>query len=161
MSSPSGNYPQVNNDGQPRRVGFEIEFIDCSLDDSVILIQNLFGGQIRQDNDHIVHVNETIFGQFTVERDLNLLKELSSKSIQNQESNRIDLEGLANKVLTKSLKQIVPIEIVTPPLLFNQISAVDQVIEELRKTSASDTKKIYSQHLVCILILKCLSFPLK
>lgn len=141
MLDVNNDFPHKNSEGEVRRVGFEIEFIDYSLDNSVELIQSLFGGHIRQENDHLIHVDETPYGKFSIERDLNLLQSLSKKSIENKSENKVDIEGVANELLTPLLKKVVPVEIVTPPLSFNQVDIVDLIIDELKKTPAKDTSK--------------------
>ncbi len=141
MSEKPTDYSLTNQDGVMRRVGFEIEYIDYSLNNSVKLVHKLFGGAITPENEHLIHIKKTALGRFSVERDLNLLQSLSAQSIKNQNSDALDLEGIANKLLTPILKNIVPIEIVTPPLPFNDISAVSNIIEELKKSPAKDTNK--------------------
>ena len=135
------DYPLRNNEGALRRVGFEIEYIDYSLENSVDFLHKLFGGNIAQKNDHYYQIQETQYGSFSVERDLKLLQKLSEKSADNLENKKFNIEGVANNILTGLLKDVVPIEIVTPPLPYDKVDVAEKIIDGLKKTPANDTSK--------------------
>lgn len=129
-----------NHKGDERRVGFEIEYIGISIMKSCDILKKLFSGTIERLNDNEFLLKNASLGEFKVERDARLLKKMASKSEKNIQNEKIDFEGWIQKALSSALKRVVPLEIVSPPVLIGEIELLDRIIPELRQRGASGTK---------------------
>lgn len=68
--------PQPRNaDGEIRRAGFELEYTGVNIEAACAIVQDIFGGAIKQTNPFLYTVEGTRFGDFQVEVDATLLKE--------------------------------------------------------------------------------------
>ena len=59
----------LNPQRRPRRVGIEIEFGGIGVGDAAAMVQELYGGTIREVSRHRLEVAATRFGDFRVEID--------------------------------------------------------------------------------------------
>lgn len=132
-----------NNQNQPLKVGFEIEFIGITIQKTAELVAELFDGQITNIHQDAVKV-ETPIGTFRVEVDAQLLDKLSSESSKNIKSNRLDLEGLARNALAPLLQTFVPNEVVCPPIPRTEIGELEPLVNALRKAGARGTSAALS-----------------
>lgn len=145
MVSPTHHTPLLyppwphNYAGQVRKVSFELEYAGISIAESCHILQKLFPGKIDSLNDNEHHMTNTRFGTFKVELDAHLLKEMAAKSKDNVENKKFDWEGYVQKAISTTLKNVIPLEIKTPPLPIEQLDALDSIIPELSKIGAKDT----------------------
>ncbi|WP_157698190.1 amidoligase family protein [Legionella clemsonensis] len=128
------NYAQ-----QERLVGFEIEYVGLSIQDSTKLLQKLYSGTIQVHNHQQWSLVNSALGTFNIEMDAQILKNLAKKSAENVKQKKVDIEGYLEKTISYVLQNVVPIEIITPPVLISQIALLNQIIPELRKNKAKDT----------------------
>lgn len=133
------NIPLSNHQNQPRHVGFELEYVNFSLNDSVQLLQTLFSGNIIKEHDLSYVLAGTAVGNFQVKLDTETLKYLAKISFERTDQNKFDFHGFAKNVLFRTLCRLIPAEITTPPLLFSQIDMANKIVRALQKTTAEDT----------------------
>lgn len=124
--------------GEPRRVGIEIEFADVDIHAVAALLQELFGGAVQVQGKYDIDVVDTRFGDFHVELDSSLLKRIAQERMA-EESNVGIVEQVSKDLLAKVTEQVAPCEIVSPPLLLEQIEAMDELVIRLRELGAQGT----------------------
>lgn len=129
-----------NYAGEERKVGFEIEYIGLSIEQTADTIVEAFKGKKHWVNDLIIEV-KTSLGQFKIEKDAELLQKLAEKSKENIENNKLDLEGESKELLITLLNDFVPNEVVCPPIPIKEIKSLDAMVEKLRKSGAKGTSE--------------------
>lgn len=130
----------VNFENQKRQVGFEFEFSGIGIKKSAEILHSLYGGTIDEQHCNLVHIDDTNLGNFKVEFDADILKTLAKISKENQDANEIDLHGAVEQILKSATKNVVPIEIVTPPIPHDKIATLDKLVDDLRDAGAKDTE---------------------
>lgn len=129
-------------DGSPRRVGVEIEFAAVSPLDAAALVQDRFGGRVEARDVNNFTVADTELGRFEVELDWSLLKPPDEAPgdaglvDELVESFRADLA----EPLGMLAANVVPCEIVCPPIAHPRLSDLDRLIGALRQAGAEDTR---------------------
>lgn len=124
--------------GETRRVGIEIEYAGVAPAEVVACVQSLYAGQHRLISDVESVVHDTKWGDFTIELDASYLKELNEK----HGSQNADTSALTTKavdLLTWATEQIVPWELVTPPIPMDHLWRLPTLINELRRLGALGT----------------------
>lgn len=125
--------------GELRRVGVEIELAGVAAAEMAALIQKLFGGRIDEKTRHELVVEGTEFGDFIVELDSSYLKEIARAEAEKQ-GDLSQLEKITAELLTKTSEQLVPWEIVSPPITFANAEKLLELIERLRTMGALGTR---------------------
>lgn len=126
-------------DGSPRRLGVEIEFSGLSLPRICALLPRCVGGHAEVVSDYEAHVRDTEWGDFTIELDFAFLKAMGRESAEGGES-RGGFERLSEELLAVAAKQVVPFEVVTPPIPMDQLDIVDRICDALREAGAKGTR---------------------
>jgi len=130
MNNPFPQPPLTSNHaGDERRVGIEIEFTNLPGTSIARIVKDVLRGTVEWETDYEAVVRDTNLGNFIVELDWRWLKEqqqnrngLPSKSpIADQ---AIDLIGIA-------AQQLVPWEIVSPPIPITQLHRLDELVAVL------------------------------
>lgn len=137
-----------NNKGNIRTVGFELEFSNLGIEDSVIIIQNLFGGKIEKINQFYHKVTDTQLGDFSVEFDLTLLTEKSYKKVFDKFNIKIEDVKIGDKTLEEGIESVLksivgkifPYEIASPPVPITQLYELEKLRESLFRHQAQGTK---------------------
>lgn len=109
-------------DGQPRRTGVELEFAGLDPRATAGLVQGLWGGQVESADDLTLCVAGGALGDITVELDTAL--------------GRDGVEGL----LRDAMGDLVPVEVVTPPLVPDALPQTDRMVTALRAAGARGTR---------------------
>jgi hypothetical protein len=132
-------------DGRPRRIGVEMEFIGVSCDKAADLVRDLYGGHVRSLDPYRFEVADSRLGTFTVELDCQYAH--PSDNGQNRNSGRGDSDigaavraGLASAIGAVS-SLLVPVEIVSPPVPLSALPDLDRLVPALRDIGAEDTKE--------------------
>ncbi|MHA7835120.1 MAG: amidoligase family protein, partial [Algiphilus sp.] len=97
------------------------------------------GGHIHVVSDYEAEVRDTPWGTFVIELDFAFLKELG-RAQSDPTVERNSLEELSESLLAALAKQVVPFEIVTPPIPFEELAVVDQLVAQLRRAGARGTR---------------------
>ncbi len=138
--------PPVTKDskGQPRRVGFEFELGNLTIEDIADALHQHFGGTLNKISPFEVHILESDLGKIKVERDTQMLTSLGYRKWLSHNIG-IDFspgaEGeLLEKEVDKLSRWLVPCEIVTQPLDFDQFDSLHQLVEILNANKAQGTQ---------------------
>ena len=126
---------------QARRMGVEIEFAGMDIESIAAVVQQHFGGELERVSDYEVFVRGARLGEFTgdfgVELDFAYLKKLGRE----RETEVGDLENLAEGALALIAKQLVPCEVVSPPIPLDEIWRLESLIQALRLAGAKGTRQ--------------------
>ncbi|WP_017733877.1 amidoligase family protein [Nafulsella turpanensis] len=137
-----------NEEGKIRTVGFELEFADVDIEESVGIIQELYGGRVEKEHRFKQSVKETSLGDFTVMIDLRLLHEkgyqkvlekfnINLQDIQWGENN---LEYEVESTMENIIRTVIPYEITSPPVPVNKLEELDKLRKSLQEHHATGTK---------------------
>jgi hypothetical protein len=123
--------------GQIRRLGVEIEFTGMEIDAIVDVIISLYGGKTAAISDYEINVIESSLGDFGVELDFSYIKRISRERREAADNN--DLEELAEAIVGAIAKQLVPFEVVAPPIAMDELWQLENLFQKLRDSDAQGT----------------------
>jgi len=137
-----------NEKGNLRTVGFELEFSNLGIEESVGIILELYGGEVQKENRFSQKVVNTTLGDFSVEFDLTLLTEKGYKKVFDKFNLRLEdiklgsntLEDGLETVLESIVGKVFPYEIAAPPLPLNQLEQLEKLREALYRHQAKGTE---------------------
>lgn len=122
---------------KPRRAGFELEFAGLEQDFVAQKIQACFGGDINVVNQAEVLIDTPDFGEFKVELDWAFGKYIARR--RQAETTNEDPDDPLVKALLSVASELVPIEIVCPPIAFDHLPALEGMVAKLREGGAVGT----------------------
>lgn len=125
-------------DGETRRIGVELEYSGLDIETSAKLVQKEFGGRVDPVSAYESKIRDTEFGDFQVELDFGLLKQLGRDASEEQEED--EAEPIPERLLASVAEQLVPFEIVTPPLPMDRLSELEALIDRFRDEGALGTR---------------------
>lgn len=135
MSPESLTPPQpLNQHGEPRRVGVELELSGLELDQITELVSKVLGGKPVKKSAYEATVKETRLGDVRVEFDALLFREMKIQNFFAEIDNEIlDEEDKAalEQALASIASWLVPYELVFPPIPVAQLPELEVVREEL------------------------------
>jgi hypothetical protein len=130
-----------NSQGELRCVGLELELGHLPLETVLEVVQRSVGGRIEQESAAQGKVKDTPLGSFAVELDSRALKERSY--LRPLEKVGIEPDSAVSQLIESSVvrvsREVVPIEVVTPPIPWNRLSELDPLWTGLRSAGAEDT----------------------
>ncbi|MDB4985989.1 MAG: hypothetical protein JWN04_1167 [Myxococcaceae bacterium] len=131
-----------NAHGDMRKVGLELELGHLSLEQTLEIVGSTAGGEIVSKSRTEGRVRATRFGDFKVEVDSTPLKERAY--LRPLSALGLDADSPAAQLLEDSVLQVarefVPVEVVTPPVAWNQLHELDPIWRALREAGAEDTR---------------------
>ncbi len=129
-------------DDDPRRVGVEIELQGIGVSDLAELTAETLGGTVDRVSAVEFNVDVPNLGEFRVEVDLRLLKELARAGEGRTDTGDEGLVNFAIDLLSGASSVIVPCEIVTPPIPMQSMpEPMDALVERLRAAGAKGTRQ--------------------
>lgn len=131
-----------NAQGALRKVGLELELAHLTIEATLAIVQGAMGGEIKLTSRTEGSVEGTRFGTFKVELDSKPLKErryLEPLEHLGIASNSATAQRIEDTVLEVA-KELVPIEIVTPPIAWGELQELDALWIQLREAGAEDTQ---------------------
>lgn len=135
-----------NQSGQPRKVGFELEFTGVDIEQAGNSLKAELGGELQIKSIAESELRVPELGKFKIELDWKFLKEKASEEDVDDPSQWIEL-------LSQSAAIIVPVEIVCPPIPVDKLDSLSPTIEALRKAGAAGTDNsvlaAYGVHVNC------------
>lgn len=144
-TAPNSGYavpPREHNvHGEPRRVGLEVELAGLSVEGALELIRRSFGGKVDASQRTHGTVSGTPFGTFKVEYDLRALQKrsyLRPLELMGIESDSRTAQ-LVEDTLLQVASEVVPLEVITPPIPWHRLHELDPLWERLRAAGAEDT----------------------
>lgn len=137
-----------NEQGDLRTAGFELEFANVDIEESVQIIQELYGGEVRKQHRFSQEVVNTSVGNFTIKIDVKLLNEKSYQKPLNRFNinlkevhlGKSDLENEIESILESIASMVIPYEITTPPVPITEVQQFDKLRLALHLYHAEDTK---------------------
>lgn len=131
----------LNPENEERKAGFEFEFANLDVEKSCKIITDLFGGSIKHKHSLEADIEDTSLGKFKVELDSQIVKNWII-SLEKEKSEIEDIDELKmqlSRFIGDAAGQIVPYEIVTPPIKFSQFNEITKLLDKLRKEKAEGT----------------------
>ncbi|HEY6877492.1 MAG TPA: amidoligase family protein [Polyangiales bacterium] len=131
----------LNRSGALRTVGLEVELGGLSLERALDVVHGAVGGTVALHSRTEGSVVQPAFGTFKVEFDHSMLRKRSYL----RPLTRLGLVGTPDTAdavedsVLRVASEIVPIEIVTPPLPWNRLRELDPLWDALRAAGAEDT----------------------
>ena len=131
----------TNYDGNPRHFGLEIEYAGLPLVESAKIISDILGTDIVIDHTTHYKFPHPDLGDFILELDVELAQKISerAKKSKGQGDELAAFHGLTDSVVSEVLGTVAPSELVTPPLLAQDLPCVSNVVKALRKAGAKGT----------------------
>ena len=126
-------------DGELRRVGVELELGGMDIEPLSALVGEVIGGEISRATRYEHEVSGDPAGAWKIELDFELLKEMGREAEAAGEGERDLLDKAAENVLRKGANQVVPLEVVSPPLPLDRLAEVEVLIDRLREEGALGT----------------------
>jgi hypothetical protein len=124
--------------GAWRRVGVEVEFTGIPLELIANVVADACGGRVVALSRYEYAVTGDARGDWRCELDFRYLKE-QGREVRDPEALLSDLQNFAERLLFIGANQVVPLEVVSPPLALNELADVERVIEALRAAGARGT----------------------
>jgi hypothetical protein len=127
---------------KPRRIGVEIEMSGIELAMIVCQCQIAYGGQIEETSPYEFKIRDSELGDFTAELDYEYLKNVAREKFEDDEekSRYSSFEHYFSETLAALTKNLVPCELVCPPIDFEQLPLLDRVIDRLCQHGAKGTR---------------------
>lgn len=116
--------------GAVRRVGVEIEFLGISARTAAQALARAFGGTCVEEDPHAFHVPDTAIGRLGVELDLR------HAHPRRTAAQRLRLTPALAAWIGTALAGVVPRELITAPLPFDELHRVDEAVRALRAAGA-------------------------
>lgn len=126
--------------GAMRRLGVEFEFSGLSLPKLCELVPERVGGRTHVISDYEAEVTGTPWGKWVIELDFAFLKALGRENNEPNVEPRNSLEELSESLLAAVARQVVPFEIVSPPIPMDELAVIDQLVADLRRAGARGTR---------------------
>jgi len=136
---PSADPVEANRPwGNDRRVGIEVEFAGLELEVSAGVVAGVLGGEVNRLNEYEFEIETSDLGTFRLEVDNRLLLEL----VRDRERGRTGLiQQAAETVLSATAGTLAPLELVTPPVPWTEVTRMDEVVSALGEAGATGTRE--------------------
>ncbi|WP_417765198.1 amidoligase family protein [Spongiibacter tropicus] len=125
-------------EGKERRLGVEIEFTGMDMPEIAQCITEQFGGEIQRGSEYEYTVANTEFGDFGIELDSAYIKRLGRE--REEAGQASEFEELTESLVGLVARQLVPFEIVAPPVEISQLWRLEDLFLMLRKEGAEGTQ---------------------
>lgn len=126
-------------DGELRRVGVELELGGMDIEALSALVADEIGGEVRRETRYEHEVSGDPAGPWKIELDFEFLKKMGREAEAAGEGERDLLEEAAESVLRIGAHQVVPLEVVSPPLPLDRLGEMEALIDRLREAGALGT----------------------
>ncbi len=127
-----------SHSGNTRRAGFELEFAGLEFRATVRVLEKVFkvSAEINSEAEAILEAPE--LGKFVVEVDSELAKQLAKSRAKGRSSRGAGDDPLA-QWLVNLTTELVPVEVVCPPIPFDRLPELDAMVRSLRSAGAEGT----------------------
>ena len=124
--------------GKPRHVGFELEFAGLDFRGTVDVLEAVFQGKAAWHSQAEATLRHSEYGDFTVEVDSELAKQLAKSRAEGRGKGKASRDPLAEWVVNLTT-ELVPVEVVCPPIPVTRIVELDAMVNGLREAGAEGT----------------------
>jgi hypothetical protein len=131
-----------NKDGNPRKVGLEIEFAGIEPMQAAKIITSVFGGEISREHRYRIIISGSDLGEFRVELDARILRKMAEENIFDKLGISLEEDSIRKSiedVVDKMARSVVPLEIVMPPVGIDELEQLEKLREALQKNKAKGT----------------------
>ena len=132
-----------NEKGEQRKIGFELEFGDLEVGKAVAIVAEIFSGSAKKKSEIEFEVESEEFGVFKVELDWQLGKKIAEKRAGKSLSDEDNEPDAVMDWFKRIAGQLVPVEIVCPPLSLESCRQLDVMVDKLRAAGAKGTDESY------------------
>jgi hypothetical protein len=129
----------LNSEGSPRRVGFELEFSGLDIEQAANIVASVFSGVITRKSSVQFEVSSRKIGSFSIELDWNLGKKIAADRSEQDLPEGHESHDILMGWLKWIAGQVVPVEVVCPPMVFTSLELLDIMVEKLRQAGAKGT----------------------
>ncbi|WP_027179558.1 amidoligase family protein [Maridesulfovibrio bastinii] len=133
----------LNSSNEPRRAGFEIEFGNISARDTAKALQKKMGGEINEISPFKMILEKSSIGNIKIERDADILLSAKHRTFFEKINPEINHSSILKEIeggIDKLSSFIVPCEIVTDPLLFEDFIKLDEIVALLTELNVQGTQ---------------------
>lgn len=131
---------RTNPDGAPRRVGVELEFSGLGVEVISTLVAAELGGHVERTSAYEHRVLDSRLGTVRVELDFAFLLQAGRDAASDEEPERPLITRLSEEMLAAIAPQVVPFEVVLPPIPIDRIAELDPLVAALRDAGALGTR---------------------
>ena len=135
---------KVNNfDGEERTVGVELEFSGVEPKQIIESITEHFNGKAVKQSVFNYQIKDTDVGDFILELDAQLLQKMVSKTDDPKPEDAVldnTVIEMAENLLKFTAEQLVPWEVVSPPVKVSHLYKLGDLVESLRNHGALGTR---------------------
>ena len=131
-----------NKDGNPRKVGLELEFAGIEPMQAAEIITSVFGGKIKEEHRYHINITNTALGNFRVELDARILRKMAEENIFDKLGIKLEEDSIRKSiedVVDKMARSVIPLEIVMPPVSIQELEQLEQLREALQQNKAKGT----------------------
>lgn len=128
--------------GRERVAGFELEVGNLAVRETARALADRLGGTVREDNPFRAKVEGTAIGSVTVERDAEVLSTAKYREALHKWNIVFDADTLAAEIergVDRLAAVLIPCEVVTEPLRFEDFPRVNEIVAVLNALEASGT----------------------
>lgn len=126
--------------GSERRVGVEIELSGLELKTITQVIMERLGGHVEESSSYELQVVDTSLGTFKVEIDSQMIKRIG-REMTKLDHPLFEWKQWATDTMALLVMNLVPGELVAPPVALSRLGELDQVISALRTAGAKGTRQ--------------------
>ncbi len=126
--------------GATRRIGIEIELTGFELDRLALVSARELGLTVAPQSRYERRLTGDPAGDWLVELDFNLLKEMGREE-RNQDPLLDEVRNTAEQWLHRAAEQVVPLELVSPPLPMPRLPEVERLLTALRQQGAKGSSE--------------------
>lgn len=132
-----------NERNEYRKAGFEFEFAGLEFHITSQIIIDIFGGEVKKIDRYQQRVVNTSVGDFKLEFDSRFLKEKRYENFLKEigiDLNEFSFQNKLEDIVATVSSNLVPFEVILPPIPINQLDKIERFREELHKNKAEGTK---------------------
>jgi hypothetical protein len=133
----------ANKEGQERKAGFEFEFGNLPVLQTAEALQQSLGGELESKSPFEAVLHGSSLGKLRIERDADILKSVKHRKWLEQLGLEFTPGSIVHEIeanIDNASKQLVPCEVVTEPIPFDQLGQLETLITTLNLLGAEGTQ---------------------
>ena len=133
----------TDENGLPRKAGFEFEFGNLPILQTAEALRKQLGGELEAKSPFEAVLTGSSIGKLKIERDADILKSVKYRKWLEQIGVEFSPGSIAHGIeanIDNASRMLIPCEVVTEPIPFNQLDRLDILIDTLNKLGAEGTQ---------------------
>lgn len=134
---------EINHLGLERKAGFEFEFGNLPIQPTAEALREALGGELEVKTPFEAVLHGSTLGRLKVERDADILKSVKYRKWLEQLGIEFTPGSFAHEVesnIDNASRVLIPCEVVTDPIPFNELDKLDILISTLNSLGAEGTQ---------------------